>query len=109
MAAQATFNILLNEVPGGDTIIYDRQWVAPDDDVNWRGQIARDTYSPQMCDGRVVKVMKATAGDLTVFNPRYVGPTDASCCLRYCWKYRKAACDDGGTDRGQKFPRGPSL
>ncbi|PSK42511.1 hypothetical protein B9Z65_4425 [Elsinoe australis] len=70
VAAQATFNILLNEVPGGDTIIYDRQWVAPDDDVNWRGQIARDTYSPQMCDGRVVKVMKATAGDLTVFNPR---------------------------------------
>lgn len=70
IAAQVTWNILLNEVPGGDTLIYDRRWQAPDDDVAWRKAFPRDTYFPQMLEGHPFKAMKAVRGDLTFFNPR---------------------------------------
>ncbi|KAK1564267.1 uncharacterized protein LY79DRAFT_136241 [Colletotrichum navitas] len=68
--AQVTWNILLNTVPGGDTIIYDRQWQAPDDDIAWRKKFPRDSYHPQMLQGHPFKAMEAVAGDLTLFNPR---------------------------------------
>ena len=70
IAAQVTWNILLNKVPGGDTLIYDRQWQAPDDDVAWRKPFPRDSYFPQMLEGHPFKAMKAVPGDLTFFNPR---------------------------------------
>ncbi|KAK7911859.1 signal transduction protein [Apiospora marii] len=69
-AAQLTWNILLNQVPGGDTLIYDRQWRAPDDDVAWRKEFPKDSYQPQMLEGRPFKAMQAVPGDLTFFNPR---------------------------------------
>lgn len=69
-AAQLTWNILLNQVPGGDTLIYDRQWHAPDDDVAWRKEFPKDSYQPQMLEGRPFKAMQAVPGDLTFFNPR---------------------------------------
>ncbi|KAK2038822.1 hypothetical protein LZ31DRAFT_477883 [Colletotrichum somersetense] len=68
--AQVTWNILLNTVPGGDTIIYDRQWQAPDDDIAWRKKFPRDSYHPQMLQSHPFKAMEAVAGDLTFFNPR---------------------------------------
>jgi hypothetical protein len=70
--AQITWNILLNKVPGGDTIIYDRQWEAPADDIAWRKEFPRDSYHPQMLQGHPFKAMEAIPGDLTFFNPRYV-------------------------------------
>lgn len=72
IAAQVTWNILLNRVPGGDTLIYDRQWQAPDDDVAWRKEFPRDSYHPQMLQGHPFKAMKAVPGDLAFFNLRYV-------------------------------------
>ncbi|KAI9686196.1 MAG: hypothetical protein M1822_003851 [Bathelium mastoideum] len=68
--AQVTWNILLNQVPGGDTLIYDRQWQAPDDDIAWRKEFPRDSYHPQMLQGHPFKAMEAVPGDLTFFNPR---------------------------------------
>lgn len=72
IVAQVTWNILLNEIPGGDTFVYDRQWQAPDDDLAWRKEFPRDSYHPQMLQGHPFKAMKAVPGDLTFFNPRYV-------------------------------------
>ncbi|KAH8647282.1 hypothetical protein BX600DRAFT_443488 [Xylariales sp. PMI_506] len=70
IVAQLTWNILLNEVPGGDTLIYDRQWRAPDDDEAWRKEIPCDSYHPQMLERHPFKSMRAVPGDLTFFNPR---------------------------------------
>lgn len=70
IVGQLTWNILLNEVPGGDTLIYDRQWCAPEDDVAWRKVFPRDSYQPQMLEGHPFKAMRAIPGDLTLFNPR---------------------------------------
>ncbi|OTB12663.1 hypothetical protein K445DRAFT_76877 [Daldinia sp. EC12] len=70
LVGQLTWNILLNPVPGGETIIYDRQWNAPDDDLAWRKAIQADTYHKKMLEGRPFKVMMAVPGDLTFFNPR---------------------------------------
>lgn len=70
IVGQLTWNILLNKVSGGDTIIYDRQWRAPDDDVSWRKPFPRDSYQPQMLEGHPFKAMRAVPGDLTLFNPR---------------------------------------
>ncbi|KAI1858178.1 hypothetical protein JX265_010846 [Neoarthrinium moseri] len=70
IVSQLTWNILLNEIPGGDTLVYDRQWRAPDDDLAWRKTFPRDSYHPQMLEGHTFKAVKATPGDLTFFNPR---------------------------------------
>ncbi|KAF9768846.1 hypothetical protein IL306_013806 [Fusarium sp. DS 682] len=70
IVGQLTWNILLNEISGGDTIIYDRQWRAPDDDESWRKPFPRDSYQPQMLEGHPFKAMRAIPGDLTLFNPR---------------------------------------
>ncbi|KAM0193798.1 hypothetical protein ACHAPI_007449 [Fusarium lateritium] len=70
IVGQLTWNILLNKVSGGDTIIYDRQWRTPDDDVSWRKPFPRDSYQPQMLEGHPFKAMRAVPGDLTLFNSR---------------------------------------
>ena len=71
MTTQLTWNILLNEVHGGDTLIYDRQWHAPEDDVEWRKPFPRYAYQPGVVEASAFKVMKPVPGDLTFFNPRY--------------------------------------
>ncbi|KAF3764030.1 hypothetical protein M406DRAFT_280107 [Cryphonectria parasitica EP155] len=81
VAAQLSWNILLNKVPGGDTFIYDREWQAPEDDMAWRKEFPKYAYDPKVVEGRAIKVMSAVAGDLTFFNPRNfheVRPCDVS-------------------------------
>lgn len=63
---------MLNKVSGGDTFIYDREWRAPADDLAWRKEFPKYAYDPKVVDARCHKVMSAIAGDLTLFNPRYV-------------------------------------
>ncbi|KAK2031323.1 hypothetical protein LX32DRAFT_691729 [Colletotrichum zoysiae] len=58
-APYVTWNILLNAVPGGDTIVYDRQWQAPDDDIEWRKKFPRDSCHPQMLQSHPFKAMEA--------------------------------------------------
>lgn len=70
IAAQLSWNILINKIPGGDTYIYDREWRAPQDDLTWRKEFPKYAYNPQMVEGRAFKVMSARRGDLTIFNPR---------------------------------------
>lgn len=70
IAAQMSWNILLNPVPGGDTFIYDRQWQAPEDDLTWRKEFPKYAYDPRMVEGHVFKVVKPVPGDLYYFNPR---------------------------------------
>ncbi|KAI0502804.1 hypothetical protein F5B22DRAFT_640628 [Xylaria bambusicola] len=70
ISRQLTWNILLNEVPGGETIIYDRQWRAPEDDLKWRPAHRTHSYQKRMLEGRPFKVMPAVPGDLTFFSPR---------------------------------------
>ncbi|KAI9168049.1 Leucinostatins biosynthesis cluster protein S [Paramyrothecium foliicola] len=70
IAAQMSWNILLNPIPGGDTIIYDRQWQAPRDDIEYRKKFPKYAYQPTMVEGRAFKVIRPTPGDLYWFNPR---------------------------------------
>lgn len=70
IVAQMSWNILLNPVPGGDTVIFDRQWQAPQDDLSWRKDFPKYAYDPRMVDGHCIKVVKPTPGDLYWFNPR---------------------------------------
>ncbi|KAK9418508.1 putative Prolyl 4-hydroxylase alpha subunit Fe(2+) 2OG dioxygenase domain-containing protein [Seiridium unicorne] len=70
IAAQMSWNILLNPVPGGDTFIFDRQWQAPQDDIMWRKDYPKYAYEPRMVEGRAFKVVKPVPGDLYWFNPR---------------------------------------
>ncbi|KAF3019266.1 hypothetical protein E8E14_005885 [Neopestalotiopsis sp. 37M] len=70
IAAQMSWNILLNPVPGGDTFIFDRQWQAPQDDLAWRKDFPKYAYEPRMVEGNAFKVVKPVPGDLYWFNPR---------------------------------------
>ncbi|EKG14423.1 hypothetical protein MPH_08412 [Macrophomina phaseolina MS6] len=70
ISAQLTWNILLKQVPGGDTIIYDRAWQGQADDVVFKKTVPRYAYSPTGVEGRIFKCLKAVEGDLTLFNPR---------------------------------------
>ncbi|KAI8627985.1 hypothetical protein F5Y19DRAFT_476781 [Xylariaceae sp. FL1651] len=70
IVAQISWNILLNPIPGGDTFIYDRQWRAPEDDLNWRKDFPKYAYDPRIVDGHALKVIKPVPGDLYWFNPR---------------------------------------
>lgn len=67
-----SWNILLNPIPGGDTVVYDRQWQAPTDDIQYRKQFPKYAYQPSMVEGRAFKIVRPTPGDLYWFNPRYV-------------------------------------
>ncbi|KAK8066213.1 signal transduction protein [Apiospora hydei] len=70
IAAQLSWNIVLNPVYGGETIIYDRVWNAPADEQAWQKEIDFDTYHKKMLEGRPFKVMLPVPGDLTLFNTR---------------------------------------
>ena len=70
IVGQLTWNILLNEAPGSDTLIYDRRWQCPEDDQAWRKIITRNSYDLQMLEGHPFKAMRAVPGDLTFFNSR---------------------------------------
>lgn len=71
ISTQLTWNILLNQIPGGDTIIYDRPWQGKPDDVAFRKKKPSYAYSPLMAQGRIFKVMQPIETDLTLFNSRY--------------------------------------
>ncbi|KAI0521400.1 hypothetical protein F5B22DRAFT_634765 [Xylaria bambusicola] len=70
ITSQLTWNILLKQVPGGDTIIYDRQWKGAADDEAFRKAFPRYAYEPAGVQGSIFKAMKAVEGDLTFFNSR---------------------------------------
>ncbi|KAJ8123797.1 hypothetical protein ONZ43_g338 [Nemania bipapillata] len=71
ITSQLTWNILLRQVPGGDTIIYDRQWQGESDE-GFRKAFPRYAYEPSGVQGSVFKALTAIEGDLTFFNSRYV-------------------------------------
>ncbi|KAK7966862.1 uncharacterized protein PG986_001139 [Apiospora aurea] len=70
IAAQLSWNIVLNPVYGGETIIYDRVWDAPADEQAWQKEIDFDTYHKKMLEGRPFKVMLPVPGGLAFFNTR---------------------------------------
>lgn len=70
ITAQLTWNVLLRQVPGGETIIYDRQWMGDEDDRAFRKTFPRYAYAPSGMQGTVFKSLSAIEGDLTLFNPR---------------------------------------
>ena len=70
VSAQISWNILLAAVPGGETIIYDRQWQGKADDEVFRKPPPSYAYSPTGLQGRVFKVMLPIEGDVTFFNSR---------------------------------------
>lgn len=70
ITAQLTWNVLLRQVPGGETIIYDRQWQGEADDVVFRKKFPRYAYAPSGVQGRIFKTLPAIEGHLTLFNPR---------------------------------------
>lgn len=65
-----TWNVLLQPILGGDTIIYDRKWHGPADDVVFKKDVPRYAYQPSGVQGRILKCLKQFEGDLTFFNPR---------------------------------------
>ncbi|KAI3317694.1 hypothetical protein HD806DRAFT_514017 [Xylariaceae sp. AK1471] len=70
ITSQLTWNILLRQVPGGDTIIYDRQWQGAADDKSFRKAFPRYAYEPAGVQGSIFKAMAPIEGDLTFFNSR---------------------------------------
>ncbi len=70
ISAQLTWNTLLAAVPGGETIIYDRQWEGRTDDAAFRKPAPSYAYSPTGLQGRIFKVMLPVEGDVTFFNSR---------------------------------------
>jgi hypothetical protein len=70
IAAQLTWNILLKQIPGGETIIYDRQWQGRADDIAFQKAFPRYAYAPSGVQGYILKALSAVEGDLTFFNPR---------------------------------------
>ncbi|KAI0974374.1 hypothetical protein F4678DRAFT_458341 [Xylaria arbuscula] len=64
---QLTWNILLNEVPGGETLIYDRLWEAPDDDIAWRTTQHSHTYQKEMLEGRPFKSFTSDSSSAIAF------------------------------------------
>jgi hypothetical protein len=70
LSGQLTWNVLLRQIPGGDTIIYDRPWQGKSDDVAFRKKLPSYAYSPSGLQGRIFKVMPPIETDLTFFNSR---------------------------------------
>ncbi|KAL9052291.1 MAG: hypothetical protein Q9162_005493 [Coniocarpon cinnabarinum] len=68
--SQVTWNVLLQQVEGGDTIIYDRQWRGREDDEKFKRAKPSFAYSPVGLQGHTFKAMGAVEGDLTFFNSR---------------------------------------
>lgn len=71
VVGQIAWNILLQQVRGGDTIIYDRQWQGKADDVIFKKTAPHYGYWIEGLQGNIFKVIKCVQGDLTFFNARY--------------------------------------
>ncbi|PHH61408.1 hypothetical protein CDD81_379 [Ophiocordyceps australis] len=70
VVGQVTWNILLKDVPGGETLVHDRQWQGKSDDDKWRKTAPKYAYSPFVYEGRIIKVLPQAEGELTFFNSR---------------------------------------
>ncbi|KAI1106531.1 hypothetical protein F4804DRAFT_300304 [Jackrogersella minutella] len=70
ITGQLSWNILLRQVHGGDTIIYDRQWNGAADNAAFRKAFPSYAFQPLTVQGRIPKTLPAIEGDLTFFNSR---------------------------------------
>ncbi|KAI0838469.1 hypothetical protein F5Y06DRAFT_296546 [Hypoxylon sp. FL0890] len=72
IVGQISWNVLLKQVPGGDTLIHDHQWQGKPDNEKFQKTAPKYAYSPLIYQGRIPKVMPAIEGDLTFFNSRNI-------------------------------------
>ncbi|GAD98458.1 hypothetical protein SNOG_14103 [Paecilomyces variotii No. 5] len=70
IAAQVTWNILLKQVDGGESVVYDRPWEGPSDNAQFKDPPPGYGYSHSAVEGRASKTMKYDEGDLHFFNSR---------------------------------------
>ncbi|KAI1387348.1 uncharacterized protein F4822DRAFT_430102 [Hypoxylon trugodes] len=70
VVGQLSWNVLLRQVHGGDTIIYDRQWNGAADNAEFRKKFPSYAFQPLTVQGRIPKALAAIEGDLTFFNSR---------------------------------------
>jgi hypothetical protein len=69
VTAQLTWNILLKQVNGGETIVYDRLWQGESDDIAFKKSSSYG-YSPAVVEGTTFKVLPPKEGTCTLFNSR---------------------------------------
>ncbi|KAI0014518.1 hypothetical protein F4780DRAFT_767864 [Xylariomycetidae sp. FL0641] len=70
VVGQVTWNILLENVPGGETLVHDRPWQGKPDDEMFQKERPQYAYRPHIYDGTITKVISPVEGDLTLFNSR---------------------------------------
>jgi hypothetical protein len=70
ITAQITWNILLKQVDGGESVVYDRFWQGASDDTEFKNAPPSYGYSHRAVEGRALKKMSYEEGDLHFFNSR---------------------------------------
>lgn len=70
VVSQITWNVLLKQVHGGETIIYDRLWRGKEDDEIFKKPFPSYGYQPLAIENAAFKVIPAVEGDLTLMNSR---------------------------------------
>lgn len=80
ITAQITWNILLKQVEGGESIVYDRPWEGPSDDAKFKNTPSYG-YKPEVIQNRMSKSMKYEEGDLHFFNSRFVFWLERTLCV----------------------------
>lgn len=70
--AQLTWNILLKEVRGGESVVYNRFWKGKEDDDKYRDVTKSYGYSRDVIDGCESKKIAPIVGQIALFNPRSV-------------------------------------
>lgn len=68
--AQLTWNILLKEVRGGESVVYNRFWKGKEDDDKYRDVTKSYGYSRDVIDGCESKKIAPIVGQIALFNPR---------------------------------------
>ncbi|KAI6258694.1 hypothetical protein MCOR27_006008 [Pyricularia oryzae] len=69
ITAQLTWNLLLKEVRGGESVVYRRPWRGPEDDAAFKVPGSYG-YDPKVVQGAEFAVLPPKVGQLSLFNPR---------------------------------------
>ncbi|OCL05614.1 hypothetical protein AOQ84DRAFT_298585 [Glonium stellatum] len=70
IVAQITWNVLLKQVQGGESIVYDRHWRGKIDDETIKKPSPSYGYHPSAVENEAFKVLQPVEGELTFFNSR---------------------------------------
>ncbi|KAI1342747.1 hypothetical protein F5Y15DRAFT_428705 [Xylariaceae sp. FL0016] len=70
IVSQITWNVLLKQVRGGESVVYNRFWRGKEDDEGFRRTAPSYGYTTQAVENTQFKVVPAVEGDLSFMNSR---------------------------------------